>query len=131
MTSKRHPERGEGKIGCIVSLLVMVLIGGLAFKVVPVLFANNNLVTAAEDLGSRAGILSPATLEQQLKAKAVELEIPEALPKGAMTINVLGDKSSGTCILKLHFTRKIDLFGVYTLPITVDKTITRPYMDAR
>jgi hypothetical protein len=124
-------ERGEGKIGCIVTLLVLIVVVGLALKIVPVLYANNSLATAAEDLGSRAGILNVATVEQQLRAKAVELEIPEALPKGAMLVTVLGDQHSGTCIIKLHYTRKVDLFGAYTFPLETDKTLTRPYMDAR
>ena len=131
MTSLRSSERGEGKIGCFVSLIVLIIAAGLGFKIVPVFFSNNALVTTAEDLGSRAGIMPTASLEAQLRSRAVELEIPEALAKGAMTFHLLGDKNSGTCIVKLHFTRKIDLYGAYTLPIDMDKTISRPYMDAR
>jgi len=131
MTSSRKQERGEGKIGCFTSLVVLLILTAVALKVVPVLWTNNNLVNAAEDLGSRAGVLSAPALDQQLRAKAAELEIPEALIKGAMVINVMGDKQSGTCVIKLHFIRKVDLYGVYTVPIPMDKDIARPYMDAR
>ncbi|BDU71024.1 hypothetical protein [Mesoterricola silvestris] len=131
MSAMRRNERGEGKIGCIVSLLVLIIVGGVAAKVVPVLYANNSLVNAAEDLGSRAGVIPAATLEQQLRAKAAELEIPEALVKGGITLTILGDRSAGTCVIKLKYTQKLDLYGAYTLPITTDKTISRPYMDAR
>ncbi len=131
MTDNRRNERGEGKIGCIVSLLVLIIVGAVAMKVVPVLYANNSLVNAAEDLGSRAGIMPVATLEQQLRAKASELEIPEALAKGGITFTILGDRSAGTCIIKLKYTQKLDLYGAYTFPITTDKTISRPYMDVR
>ncbi|WP_306598080.1 hypothetical protein [Geothrix sp. 21YS21S-2] len=131
MTENRRNERGEGKIGCIVSLLVLIIVGAVALKVVPVLYANNSLVNAAEDLGSRAGIMPAAALEQQLRAKAAELEIPEALAKGCITFTVLGDHNAGTCVIKLKYTQKLDLYGAYTLPISTDKTISRPYMDAR
>jgi len=131
MNGKRMNERGEGKIGCVVTLLVLIIVGAVALKVVPVLYANNSLVNAAEDLGSRAGIMPVAALEQQLKAKAGELEIHEAVAKGAMTFTVVGDHNAGTCIIRLKFTRKLDLYGAYTLPITLDKTISRPYMDVR
>lgn len=131
MTENRRNERGEGKIGCVVSLLVLIIVGAVALKIVPVLYANNSLVNAAEDLGSRAGIMSVATLEQQLRAKAAELEIPEALAKGGITFTILGDRSAGTCIIKLKYTQKLDLYGAYTLPIATDKTISRPYMDVR
>jgi len=131
MTENRRNERGEGKIGCIVSLLVLIIVGAVALKVVPVIYANNSLVNAAEDLGSRAGIMPAAALEQQLRAKAAELEIPEALAKGCITFTVLGDHNAGTCVIKLKYTQKLDLYGAYTLPISTDKTISRPYMDAR
>jgi hypothetical protein len=131
MNSSRIHERGEGKIGCILTLLVLIALGCVAAKVVPVFFANNGLITAAEDLGSRAGILPAATLQAQLRAKAAELEIPEALAKGAMTVKVQGDSQSGNCTIELHFSRKVDLWGIYTLNIPVDKTLNRPYMDAR
>jgi hypothetical protein len=131
MNRKRVNQRGEGKIGCVVSLLVLIIVVALALKIVPVLYADNSLVNAAEDLGSRAGIMNQATLEQQLRAKAGELEIPEAMAKGAMTFTILGDRAAGTCIVRLKFTRKIDLYGAYTLPIVVDKTVSRPFMDVR
>jgi hypothetical protein len=124
-------ERGEGKIGCIVTLLVLIIVGGLGFKILPVLYNNNELVSTAEDLGSRAGLMPAATVEAQLRSKALELEIPEAVAKGAMTLTIIGDRQAGTAIIKIKFTKKIDLFGLYSLPITVDKNISRPYMDAR
>jgi len=131
MNRTRKAEHGEGKVGCIVSLLLLAVVIAVAIKVVPVLYSNNSFLTAAEDLGSRAGILNRATIEQQLRAKAVELEIPEAAAKGAFEIEVLGDRWTGTTVIKVHYTRKVDLFGIYTLPMTTEKTINRPYMDAR
>jgi len=131
MTSQRKAELGEGKIGCIVSLLLLIIASALVIKIVPVYYSNSSLVTVAEDLGSRAALLPKAAIEAQLRAKAAELEIPEAVAKGAMTVAVVGDSSSGTCNITLKFTRKVDLFGIYTLPVEMDKTVSRPYMDAR
>ena len=131
MTSFHHRQRGEGKIGCISTLLIVAILAALAVKLVPVIYSDNGLANAAEDLGSRAGILPLPALEQQLRGKATELEIPEALAKGAMSVQIRGDKQSGTCVITLRYTRKVDLYGIYSLPITTDKTINRPYMDAR
>ena len=131
MTSPLHRQRGEGKVGCITSLFVLALLAALAMKLVPVFYSDNALVNAAEDLGSRAGIMSRNILEAQLRGKAADLEIPEAMAKGAMTVQIRGDKAQGTCVITLRYTRKVDLYGVYTLPISTDKTISRPYMDAR
>jgi len=131
MTSPLQRQRGEGKVGCITSLLVLALMAALAMKLVPVFYSDNGLANAAEDLGSRAGIMSLPILEAQLRGKAADLEIPEAMAKGAMTVQIRGDKQQGTCVITLHYTRKVDIYGIYTLPISTDKTITRPYMDAR
>jgi hypothetical protein len=131
MTTFRTPERGEGKIGCISSLVALVLVGAVLIKVVPVFYSNNNLVSAAEDLGSRAGVMNKGTVEQQLLAKVVELEIPEAAAKGATKVELQGDGHSGTCHITLHYTRKIDLYGIYTWSVETDKVISRPFMDGR
>ena len=124
-------ERGEGKIGCVVTLAVLVLCIAVGSKVLPVYYADNTLTEAAEDICAKAGILSGATVEAQLRTKAKDLEIPEALAKGALTVSTTGDKQSGSCTVKLKFTRKVDIFGAYTLPVEVDKVIMKPYLDAR
>lgn len=131
MTSLRTPERGEGKIGCFISLLVLLLAGGVAFKLIPVFFSNGSLVNTAEDLGSRAALMPVSAMEQQIRSRAAELEIPEAMAKGAITISLMGDQHSGTCNITLRYTRKIDLYGFYTFDLPTDKTVSRPYMDAR
>ena len=138
MTSMRKHERGEGKIGCVVSLLLLAAASALVIKVVPVLYSNNSLASAAEDIGSRTGLISEASNEirvkaisDQIRAKAVDLEIPEILQKGAIRVEVFGDHNAGTCNIKLKYARKIDLYGIYTWTLETDKTISRPYMDAR
>lgn len=131
MTTQREHERGEGKIGCIVSLLALIILAAAAWKVVPAFYGNNELVRSAEDLGSRAAFVTKANMEAQLRAKAVELEIPEAAAKGAVDVKILGDKNGGTCVITLKYKRTIDLYGIFSFPMDVDKTITRPWMDAR
>ena len=131
MNTTRAHERGEGKIGCIVSLLVFILLAAAAWKIVPAYYGNNELIRAAEDLGSRAAFVTQANMEAQLRAKAVELEIPEAAAKDAMVVKILGDKSGGTCVITVKYKRTIDLYGVFSFPMKVDETVTRPWMDAR
>jgi hypothetical protein len=129
MTSSR--ERGEGKIGCILSLLVLA--GGIAvgLKVVPVLYSNNALEEYAADVATKASIFPVPALELQLRDKAKELEIPEALAEGAMTISASGTQQVGTCTVKLTYSRKVDLYGVYPLTFETRKVITKGYMDVR
>lgn len=131
MLTSRPRERGEGKIGCVITLLVILLLASVATKVVPVFYANNSLTDTANDLASKAGILSASALEQQLREKAKELDIPEALAKGAMQVTVAGEKAAGTCTIHMKYTRKVDLYGAYLLTVDMDKTIMKPYMDVR
>ena len=129
--SRRTQQRGEGKIGCMLTLLVLGLLVAAGAKIVPVLYANNSLEDTANDLASKAGVLPVASLEAQLLDKAKELEIPEALAKGAMRVTLVGERMAGTCSVRLKYSRKVDLYGAYTLTITTDKTVSKPYMDAR
>ena len=127
----RTQERGEGKIGCVLTLAVLLALGATAAKIVPVLYDNNSLEETADDLASKAGILTVPVLEMQLIAKAKDLEIPEALAKGAMVVSVVGVEHTGTCTIKLKYTRKVDLYGAYVFKVDMDKKISKPFMDVR
>lgn len=126
-----NPQRGEGKIGCIVSLLVLAILVAAGFKLVPVLFSNNELKNAADNIAVRAGILPLPTLELQLRDKAKELGIPEALAPGAMVMTKSGDANAGSCTVRLNYTRKIDFYGVYSFDLVTKETKTVGYMDVR
>lgn len=131
MERRRKQERGEGKIGCIVTLLVLIVAGGLALKIVPEYLANDAIMESARDLASRAGVRPVEELKAQLKAKAQEKEIPEAFAPGAITINTTGSKDSGTCTIRVNYVRNVDLYGITTVKLTFDKTVSQPFMDAR
>lgn len=129
-----HPsrsQRGEGKIGCIISLLVLAVLVAVAYKAVPVYYAQNEFQTAVENISTRAGILPLPTIEAQIRDKAKELGIMEALDPGAITVTKSGDPSRGTCTVRLHYTRKIDFYGVYTYAYVTDSTRNTPFMDVR
>ena len=124
-------QRGEGKIGCIISLLVLTIVGAAAFQVVPILFSNNDFLSSVENIAGRAAIIPQATIEAQIKQKARELNLPEALAPGAIVVTKSGDNQSGTCVVRIKYTQKIDFYGIFTFPLETDKTKAVPYMDAR
>ena len=127
MTWKRSGQRGEGKIGCIVSLAVFVALGATAYKIVPYWWAVDQLVSTADELASRAGTLNADTITSQMKAKARDQEILEAMKPGAITVSISGAGDTGTCTILLRFTRDIDLFGVTKVTWTTDKRISKPW----
>jgi len=128
--SNHNDQRGEGKIGCIVSLAVVAILVAAAFQVVPVLFSNNDFLSSVENIAGRAAIIPQATIEAQIRQKARELEIPEATTAGAVTVTKTGE-GTGTCTVRIRYTRKIDFYGIYTYPLETNVTKSIPYMDAR
>lgn len=130
--SRIRTQRGEGKIGCIVSLLVLILFGATAIKVVPVYYSNNELLKSAEEIATRAAVLTQENIEAQIKAKARDLEIPEALAPGAIHVRrTAASGIEGSCTVRIEYTRKIDLYGVTSLEINTSKQKVVPYMDVR
>ena len=103
----------------------------LAIKIVPVYYANDQFIDAAKELAGQAGTMTQATLEQALRNKAIRFEVKEALAKGAITVTVRGEAHSGSCTIHLKYTRLVDLFGAYALPVETDKTIMKAFMDSR
>lgn len=130
MARQRISERGEGKIGCIVSLLVFLVAVGAAVKFVPEYLAKDALMTSAKDMVVRAGLRPVKEMELQLQAKAREEGILEAAAPGAISISKTGEHQ-GICTIRIRYQRDIDFYGVYTYAMKVEETITSPYMDVR
>lgn len=129
MTAFHCRQRGEGKIGCVVSLLVLVVLTATAFKAVPIYWSDNELKDAAKDIASRASVIKTEAIELQLRAKARDLGIGEALIPGAIKATKSGDGTQGTCTINIKYKRKIDLYGVYQWPVEVSTAISAPYLS--
>ncbi len=129
--TKDRQQRGEGKIGCIVSLLILSVAVAAGMKVVPVLFSNNDFLNSVETIAGRAAIIPLPNIEAQINQKARELNIPEALAPGAIVVTKTGDGFQGTCIVRLNYTRNIDLYGLFSYPYKTETVKTVPIMDAR
>ena len=125
----RH-QRGEGKFGCIVSLLLFGTIGAVGYKAVPVYFANNELVDACEFIASAASKKPIETVEREVKDKAKELGITEALTdKGAIRVSKSVSGETGTCTITLHYKQTLDFYGTYRWVLQTDKRITKPIFE--
>lgn len=123
----RHPsrsQRGEGKLGCILSLLVLGTLVAVLMKAGPVYYSNWELTDACDFIATEASRLPAEQVEANVRSKAKELEIAEAMKQGAITVTkTAGDQ--GTCTIRLKYTRKIDLYGLFTWPVETDKRITK------
>jgi hypothetical protein len=123
-------QRGEGKVGCIITLLVLGVITAAAIKAVPVYYGDSELVDACDFIASGASKKPIETLEREVKDKARELGVVEALTdKGAIRVTKTGGGESGVCTITLHYKRPIDFYGVYKFTRTIDKRITKPIFE--
>jgi len=129
MTQLHRHQRGEGKIGCIVSLAIFVVLTAIGLKAVPIYWSDNELKDAAKDMASRASVLQTEAIELQLRAKARDLGIAEANALGAIKATKAGDTQGGVCKIHLRYKRTIDLYGVYKWVVEVDTIATSPYLS--
>lgn len=123
-------QRGEGKIGCMISLLVVGVLVAVAIKAVPVYYGNSELIDACDFIASGASKKPVETLEREVKAKARELGVVEVLAdKGAIHISKTGGGDAGTCTITLRYKRTIDFYGAYKFTLTTDKRISKPIYE--
>ena len=125
MSIRRTNERGEGKLNCLITLLV---VGGLiaaVLKAFPVYYSNIELLDTCDLMASQGSRLPADQVEGNIKIKARELEIPEALKPGAIVVRKSGTGDSGNCSITLRYTRSIDFYGLYTYKLETNKTITK------
>ena len=122
-------QRGEGKLGCLVSLLVLGAIGAAAYKAVPVYYANSELVDACDFIASGAAKKPLETVEREVRDKAKELGIVEALQnKAAIRVSKTSGEA-GSCTITLRYQQTVDFYGVYQLKVTTDKRVTKPIFE--
>ena len=123
-------QRGEGKIGCIISMLVLGVLGAAAVKAVPVYYGNSELTDACDFIASGASKKPIETLEREVKDKARELGVLEVLTdKNAIRITKTGGGDAGTCTITLRYKRTIDFYGAYKWTLVTDKRITKPIFE--
>jgi len=125
-----HHQRGEGKIGCIFSMLVLGALGAVAYKAVPVYYGNSELIDACDFIASGASSKPLETVEREVKEKAKELGVIEALTnKGAIRVSKSGNGEAGTCTITLRYQRTIDFYGAYKWTLVTDKRISKPIFE--
>lgn len=123
-------QRGEGKIGCIVTLLVLGVLGATAYKVFPIYYANSELIDVCDFAASDASKRPIEVIDREIRQKAKELGVIEALTdKNAIRVTKGGGEGGATCTIVLRYRRTIDFYGVYKWTLETDKRITKPIYE--
>lgn len=127
MSQSQKSQRGEGKIGCVLTLLVLASAIAVLIKAFPVYYGNFELVDACDFIATEGSRLPQEQVEANVRDKAKELQIPEALRPGAVKVvkSVTGGNGEGSCTITLRYTRTIDLYGFYKWEVVTDKRISK------
>jgi Tfp pilus assembly major pilin PilA len=123
-------QRGEGKIGCIISILFFGILAAAAYKAVQIYYGNSELIDACDFIASGAAGKNIETLEREIKMKARDLGVVEVLTsKNAVRVSKTANGEAGSCTITLHYKRTIDFYGAYQLSLVTDKSISRPIYE--
>lgn len=123
-------QRGEGKVGCILTMLILGAVGAIAYKAIPVYYGDSELVDACDFIASGASKKPIETIEREVKDKAKELGVIEVLmDKKSVRVSKASTGESGTCTITLRYSRTIDFYGAYKWTRVMDKRITKPIFE--
>ena len=117
--SIRKRTRGEGAFGTIVGIAVVVLVGIVLFKVVPLHIAGNKVLDAMTEQANFAGVKPLEKIQYEIFVVAQEAGTPLALQEIKL-------RRQGTdIIVEAKYTQKVSVLG-YQYAYVFDKTVQKP-----
>ena len=115
----RNGERGEGRLGCLVGLVLLAIAGLVAYRMIPVKVRAAELRDTAYDEAKSAGQHNDKQILEAILYKAKELE----LPVDESNVKVL--RSPNHIRVDLKYTVPIEFPG-YTYNWNFDHTFENP-----
>jgi len=112
-------RHGQGKIGCIIWLLVLLAVVGVAAKLIPVKIRSAELYDFMEEQAMFAGRTKPDEIKKRILRRAEELELP--LTKE----NLVVERRAGRVRMRATYTVSIKLPG-YTIKWPFEHILDRP-----
>jgi hypothetical protein len=117
--ARPHPNLGQGKIGCVLWLLLLLAFVGVCLKVIPVKIHSAELYDFMEEQAMFAGRTSLETIKKRILDRAKDLEIP--LTKKGLTV----ERRAGRIRIRAVYTVPVEFPG-YTHHWEFEQTIDRP-----
>lgn len=113
--------RGSGKLGCIVWLAVLALIGYGLYKIIPVKIATSTFYDFLQEEASFASIRNVPQLQKEILAKAKELDLP------VTEENLKIKRSRESITIEAHYEITIDFFNGWKKYVwKFDQVVERP-----
>ena len=129
MSDRTTKQRGEGKVGCTISLVVLAILVAVAIKVIPVYYADNQIYDIVERKAEQAAGRKAEDMEKEVRMEIRGLEIPEAMAPRAITFRKAMSGDSGNVTVTMRYSHKVDLYGIAQWPFNVDKTLIHPVLE--
>jgi hypothetical protein len=112
--------RGEGRIGCILWLAVLALIGYGLYKIIPVKIATSTFYDFMQEEAAFGSIRDIKQLQKELLAKAKELDIP--VTEENLTIK----RTRESITIEAHYEITVEFFGWKKYIWKFDQVVARP-----
>ncbi|MGH9367584.1 MAG: hypothetical protein ACRD3M_07915 [Thermoanaerobaculia bacterium] len=113
--------RGKTNIGCIVWLAIVILVGYVLWKVVPVKIATSTFYDAMQEQASFGSIKSVPQIEYAILQEARRLQLPVGKE------NLIIKKVKESITIEAHYEMTIDFFnGLYRYVWKFDPVVSRP-----
>ena len=117
--SIRNRIRGEGAFGTIVGIVIVVLVGMVLFKIVPLHMAGNTVYDAMKEQANFAGVKSLDKIQYEIFVIAQDAGTP-------LTIQAIKIGRHGSdVIVEAKYTQKVSVLG-YQYIYEFDKTVQKP-----
>ena len=129
MSNRIKKQRGEGKVGCTISLLVMAILVAIAIKIVPAYYANNQITDIVDRRAEQAAGRTPEELAKEMRTEIRKLDVPEAIAPNAISVRKTMSGNEGNVTVTLRYSRKVDLYGITDWTLNVDKTVIHPVFE--
>ena len=123
MRDRTKNQRGEGKVGCTISLVVLAILVAVAIKVVPVYYADNQIYDIVERKAEQAAGRKAEDMEKEVRIEIRGLEIPEAMAPRAITFRKTMSGDNGTVTVTMRYSHKVDLYGITEWSFNVDMNL--------
>ena len=121
MMRRARSMRGKANIGCIVWLGILILVGYVLYKVVPVKIATSTFYDAMQEQASFGSIKGLGQIEYAILQKAQELHLPITKE------NLVIQRSKEAITIEAHYEMTIDFFnGLYKYVWKLDPVVSRP-----
>lgn len=102
---RNRRERGEGQFGCLVGLVVLLLAGLIAYKMIPVKVKAADLRETIVDESKSAGQHNDGQIRKQILAKADESDLP------VTDKDIVINRTSSSIKIKVTYTVPVEFPG--------------------